>query len=306
MRTLDGPEAGGNESAAPVAAEEVPVVAPKAVVVRKRLEWQIWFGLAVTFSWLGLGVIYIDQQIGWDAIAAQPADVIGAFLEGAFAPLAFLWLVIGYFLQQKALSQNTDALRMQFQEIQRSAEQAVRRTETIAASERHTRQETFLRIAEQVRRQLGGIMGLLFISSQGTAGNGRVSDEAMAHLWSEVNKGDPEAFSREMLFTHLEEEDPQARYDLFYGTEIRARHSNNFIFTFERLRARAREADTDGILEDAIMGNAHGFVYTLARRYREMAPAHLADVRSTGRDVRMMGVGLATPETMQQEEGVSG
>lgn len=278
----------------PTAAE--PVLAPRAVVVRKRLDWQIWLGLALTFGWLALGVIYIDGQIGWYRIAEQPADVIGAFLEGAFAPLAFLWLVIGYFLQQKALSQNTEALRMQFQEIQRSAEQAVRRTETIAASERHTRQEAFLRIAGEVRQQLGGIMGLLFMSSQGEAGSGRVSDEDMGRFWSELNKGDPEIFSREMLVAHIEEQDPEARYALFYGTEIRARHSNNFIFTFERLLARARDADTDGILEDAIAGNAHGFIYRIARQYRNQAPPHLADVHTTGRDIRFSGIGLSDPD----------
>ncbi|MCC5886397.1 MAG: hypothetical protein JJT88_08180 [Gammaproteobacteria bacterium] len=277
---------------------EVPVVAPKAVVVRKRLDWQILLGLALTFGWLALGAIYIDQQIGWGDIAKQPADVIGAFLEGAFAPLAFLWLVIGYFLQQKALSQNTDALRMQFQEIQRSAEQAVRRTETIAASERHARQETFMRIADQIKRQLGGISGLLFISSQGSAGSGRISDEEMARYWSELNRGDPEVFTRLMLTTHLSESDEAERFALFYGTVIRARHSNNFIFTFERLRQRAKDADSDGMLEDTITGSAHGFLYRLAITHRQHAPPELADVEITGRDFRAM---QPVPEVQEAE-----
>ena len=41
--------------------------------------------------------------IGWDRFISQPADALGGFLEGAFAPLAFLWLVVGFFLQQRQL-----------------------------------------------------------------------------------------------------------------------------------------------------------------------------------------------------------
>lgn len=256
-------------------------------------DWRIWLGLGLTAAWLMLGALYISEQIGWTQVAMLPAEVLGNFLEGAFAPLAFLWLVIGYFLQQKELAQNTDALRMQFREIQRTAEQSVIQTRTIAASELHARQETFLQIANQIRAQLGAIAGLLYLSSQGASGSGRVDDKEMAGLWSELNRGDPEIFSRNMLSLHFQQRDDRERYDLFYGTAIRARHSNNFIFTFERLVARARAADTDGILEDAVTGSANGFMYRLALEHRAAAPPHLADVNSTGRDIRMGGVAAA-------------
>lgn len=265
----------------------LPVVAPRATLRRRNLpDWRIWLGLFLTAAWLVIGALYVEVSIGWASVDRQPADVIGSFLEGAFAPLAFLWLVIGYFLQHKSLTQNTEALQMQFQEIQRSAEQAVRQTETIAASERHARQETFLRIAGQVRQQLGAILGLLFMSSQGSAGNGNVPNSEMDQHWSDLYKGDPEIFARLLLTTHVTLTDPSERFELFYGTEIRARHSNNFIFTLERLLERAREADIDGILEDLVVGSAHGFVYKLALAYRAQAPERLANVASTGRDVR--------------------
>ena len=114
-------------------------------------DWRIWLGVVVTAGWLLLGILYVGSSIGWSRIGDQPAEVIGNFLEGAFAPLAFLWLVIGYFLQQKELAQNTEALRQQFREIQRTAEQAVKQTETISAQERHARQQIFLQVHELVR-----------------------------------------------------------------------------------------------------------------------------------------------------------
>ena len=250
-------------------------------------DWRIWLGLGITVGWLALGMLYVDSRIGWSDIGEQPADVIGNFLEGAFAPLAFLWLVIGYFLQQKELSQNTEALKLQFIEIQRTAEQAVKQTETIAAQERHARQQIFLQIHEQVRRQLGSIAGMLWISSQGPEESGAVSLEEQADLWARLNQGDPDVFTRLILNVHFETEAFETRLAFFYGTEIRARHTNNFIFTTERLMARARAADTDGILEDAILGSAYGFVYKLAIQYRSHAAPELADVTLTGREIRM-------------------
>ena len=74
---------------------------------KKPLDWRVRFGLLVTAAWIFLGSSYITTQIGWAAFSRLPAEELGSFLEGAFAPLAFLWLVIGYFLQQKELEQNT-------------------------------------------------------------------------------------------------------------------------------------------------------------------------------------------------------
>lgn len=48
---------------------------------------------------------------------------LGDFLAGAFSPVAFLWLVLGFFQQQKELQQNTDALKLQAQELQNSVDQ---------------------------------------------------------------------------------------------------------------------------------------------------------------------------------------
>jgi hypothetical protein len=46
----------------------------------------------------------------------------GDFLAGAFAPIAFLWLVIGYLQQSQELRQNTTALTMQLVELKQQVE----------------------------------------------------------------------------------------------------------------------------------------------------------------------------------------
>jgi hypothetical protein len=246
--------------------------------------WRIWLGLGLTAGWLALGALYVHAVVGWSRFAFLPAEQLGNFFEGAFAPLAFLWLVIGYFLQKKELEQNTQALRAQAEEIQRQAEQAVIQSEKLTASERHARQEVFLQIARNVQDQLGTIGGLLFLSSQGAAaGDGDVTPEETSRLFAQRAAHDAELFSRMLLEIHTRlSGDPQAQFDLFYGTRVRARHSNNFIFTFERLMARAEDVDPDYIIRDALTTSSHGLCYRLAKRHQSAAPPELADPSATG------------------------
>lgn len=250
-------------------------------MTRRTPDWRIWLGVALTIAWLVLGLVRISLD-GWSSFTALPAAELGSFLEGAFAPLAFLWLVIGYFLQKKELEQNTQALKAQAEEIQRTAEQAVIQSEKMAASEIHARQEAFLQVYRAVRNQLGTIMGFLFISSQASAADGTVTPEEQSRLFSGSGR-DPELFSRKMLELHFSLADsPREQYELFYGTPIRARHSNSFIYTFERLIRRAAEVDEDDIIRDAFLGGGHGMVYCLAKGHQLKAPAEFASHESTG------------------------
>ena len=254
-------------------------------MIRTNPDWRVWLGLALTAAWLILGVIYISGVIGWQKLPFIGADDLGSFLEGAFAPLAFLWLVIGYFLQKKELEQNTRALQAQAEEITRTAEQAVIQSEKMAASEVHARQGTFLQIANNVRVQLGAITGFLFLSSQSTAADGAVTPDEMSRLFSLQSAQDPDIFSRRLLEIHVQIGDPQEQFALFYGTEVRARHSNNFIYTFERLMRRAEEVDPDFMIRDALLTGSHGLVYRLAKRHQDAAPSELADASQTGTHV---------------------
>ena len=74
-----------------------------------------------------------------------------------------------------------------------------KKTEAIAATELNARQETFFKISEATRRQLGAISGMLYISSQGPVGNGSISGEELAEVWKQFASGDSEVFSRMFL-----------------------------------------------------------------------------------------------------------
>jgi hypothetical protein len=235
-------------------------------------DWRVLFGLTVTFLYLMLMALYIDAEVGWELFVTLSVERMGSFLEGAFAPLAFLWLVIGYFLQKKELRQNTEAMKMQFVEIQRSAEQATVQAEAAARAELHQRRESFLKLAELVRTQLGYVVGLLYLSSQLADRNQeKVPAERLANLWMVVGRDDPEAFSRELLRVSTVSS-PQYRFKLFFGTEIRTRHTTNFEHSFERLLRAAAGCDEDDMIGDALMGSAHGNLYRRIQGVREDVP----------------------------------
>lgn len=223
-------------------------------------DWRILFGLGLTFLWFAFLAIYIARNVGWDLFMDLPIDEMGAFLEGAFAFLAFLWLVIGLFIQQSVLAENNEELR-------RNNLHSEKQTQAIAATELNARQETFFKIAEATRRQLGAISGLLFISSQGPVGNESYSSEELAEIWKQFASGDTEVFSRLFLTMGAA---PDVDYaDLFYGTDVRRRHTESFLVGFDRLVNLARDCDSDNIILDSLIYSAHGL---LDLRMRELHP----------------------------------
>ena len=187
-------------------------------------DWRIWFGLSLTFLWFCFLIIYIARNVGWSSFLDLSIEEMGTFLEGAFAFLAFLWLVIGLFIQQSVLAENNEELR-------RNNAHSEKQAQAIAATEMNARQETFFKIAESTRRQLGSITGILFLSSQGPIGNNTYTSEELAEIWTQFASGDVEVFPRLFLTMGGEEVD---WFDLFYGTEIRRRHTENILVGFDR------------------------------------------------------------------------
>lgn len=93
----------------------------------------------------------------------------------------------------------------------------------------------------------------------------------MDTCFRQVAEGDSEVFARLFLsISFLDEEDMSG---LFYGTDIRARHSANYLRTFERLSRLAKNCDVDGIIEDSLRQNAFGLLYVRIRKLRPEANA---------------------------------
>jgi hypothetical protein len=234
---------------------------------------QIQLGLILTALWLGAGALYVAASMGWTAFLRLPLGDLGDFLDGAFAPLAFLWLVLGLFLQQRELAANNLAIQRQFEVMQRSAKHAEIQTRAIAANELHARQDTFIDVAHMVMSQLEVIAGMLFISSQGMIGDGVVSDEEADSMFARLSSGESSVFSRRLILLHARLDEPRDGWALFYGTPIRQQHCETYIRSFDRLLRSAAACDPEGMIVDALHGNAQGRLYRLMCTLRDSPPA---------------------------------
>lgn len=78
-------------------------------------------GCVVSAGWIAFMGVFAWHR--WAAIATMAPNEVGDFLAGVFAPLAFLWLVLGFFQQGRELQHSGEALWLQGQELRNSVEQ---------------------------------------------------------------------------------------------------------------------------------------------------------------------------------------
>ena len=77
---------------------------------------------------LWLSAIYVVGLVIYLAVQGQnPADLrlneLGDFLGGVSSPLAFLWLVLGFFQQSREIRLSNKALHLQAREMRRSVDE---------------------------------------------------------------------------------------------------------------------------------------------------------------------------------------
>ncbi|AVN30057.1 hypothetical protein L1Z01_20665 [Acinetobacter baumannii] len=84
---------------------------------RSWVFWAVIYGLLILAY--NLAFIFLDPE----KKVLLTSNELGDFLAGVFAPLAFLFLYLGYKQQGRELQQNTQALNLQAKELQNSVEQ---------------------------------------------------------------------------------------------------------------------------------------------------------------------------------------
>lgn len=213
------------------------------------MDWRIAFGLSVTVLWFTAGMFYLLTIVGSDNFIHLPTADIGSFLEGAFAPLAFLWLVIGHFMQQKEISSNTLAIKLQ--------EKSARRLEL------HSRQDSYFKLLNLVQSQLGAIAGFHYMSVCGPTGTGEISGVEFTEQRAITASGDHAWFIRKMISLVLGElQNKEILQEIFFSTSVRTRHTENYARTFKKLLSAAEAVDTDDMITDALLnGSAEGLYY---------------------------------------------
>ncbi len=84
-------------------------------------ERRFLLGVVLTTIWLSLAGLIFYVSNG-KAVEMKPNEW-GDFFAGTSAPIAFLWLVIGYLQQGEELRMSTEALKLQAEELRNSVQQ---------------------------------------------------------------------------------------------------------------------------------------------------------------------------------------
>ncbi|MFT4825196.1 MAG: hypothetical protein ACJAUG_002605 [Halioglobus sp.] len=217
------------------------------------IDWRVAFGLVVTTAWMSAGLFYLLKIVGWDNFIHLPTADLGSFLEGAFAPLAFLWLVIGHFMQQKEITANTKAINIQ--------EKSARRLEL------HSARDSYFKLLNLIQDQLGSIASFHYFSVFGPTGSAEMTSEEFTEGRSLASNGDYAIYIRKMTGKSYQNRDEHAfLQELYFGTEIRKRHTDNYVHTFEKLLKAAIGVDTDDMISNALLhGSAEGRQYAIIK-----------------------------------------
>lgn len=101
-----------------------------------------WFtlpvlGLVITaFYLLGATWLLSDRV---SQLGTMPLNEIGDFLAGIFGALAFFWLIIGYFMQNKELKNNNKSIELQVSELKETTKLSNRSLELQEAQWKYKR-----------------------------------------------------------------------------------------------------------------------------------------------------------------------
>lgn len=166
---------------------------------RKRVFLTAAGGLG-TFGYLCL----LGLLTKWSKLLEMEPNNVGDFLAGAFAPLAFLWLVIGYFLQAIELKQNSESLMQQAAETRNIVDQAKLQAQTAAENAAYARQQTINALRSAYERDLGVLAARIFGHGIELRPIGRLQleFEKIDHsrpMWDSMGSGDLEAFAKRLV-----------------------------------------------------------------------------------------------------------
>jgi hypothetical protein len=209
-----------------------------------HIDWRISVGTVVSGIWLLLLGLYLSQQVSWQQFLGLPLDQVGSFLGGAFSPLAFLWLVIGFFIQQREIDDNTQNIAIQAQ---------------------HTNLDNFLKMSDIIYQHLSVISGFLVVSCQEdfeavSAGQLNFEDD-----WSKASTGDSGIFVRTILSYQFDGNTKgRDMAQIFFSTPIRHGHSLKYKTVFEDLLDNSFNCDSSGGLREALVdGTVWGILYKI-------------------------------------------
>jgi len=104
--------------------DDIERLKDKHLKVERRQKIRMWIVGIVSFLWVVLGVVLVMLKcrgLTFTQISALlQLNELGDFLAGWLAPLAFVWLILGFFQQSEEMRLNSDALLIDAEELNQS------------------------------------------------------------------------------------------------------------------------------------------------------------------------------------------
>lgn len=70
-----------------------------------------FIGMAITALWLLVSAIYVQSNMGFVGLFTQQPHILGGFMAGIMAPVAFLWMILGYFQRGAEMRDYAEIMR---------------------------------------------------------------------------------------------------------------------------------------------------------------------------------------------------
>ncbi|PCJ69877.1 MAG: hypothetical protein COA62_10265 [Rhodobiaceae bacterium] len=168
---------------------------PKAKETEKHASALTKLGWLLTGIWMLIFVVLVALR--WSQFIELDLNELGDFLAGWFAPLAFGWLVLGFY-QQGA------ELRLQAIELKNSVQQLARQSDAMNENTLLAKQEAISRLLRERSGEIAvaarEILELFDIKQQFFGSNANVSARIsnVARAQARYDSGDVDAFHREI------------------------------------------------------------------------------------------------------------
>ncbi len=117
-------------------------------------------GLTLTFLWLAMFCVLSGlNPLGildgrFDTFHKLDLNAKGDFLAGLFAPVAFLWLIIGSFQQQQEITNQLKEMQLQREETKQMVKAQNEQAKSIEANTNHAAMQTFLILEKSLNEGL--------------------------------------------------------------------------------------------------------------------------------------------------------
>jgi hypothetical protein len=223
------------------------------------------FGAIISAIWIAAALICAVWD--WHELLTLKPNELGDMFAGFAAPLAFLWLVLGYLqqgeelrLQRTELALQREQLGLQKEETKRIADETAKQATAIQANELHARRDTFMKVSE------------LIVDDQRELASSMLS--AMA-IFDAPTKGRFDAGEKNVVFSafvrQAANDEFRMRFVERFKKDLYFDHfKNRFCENFDRLILLASDCDPDGTLrtvfENSRMASMYAAICLLGKR----------------------------------------